>query len=65
VHKVLSSYDLTGGATTFIISWTMMAADKRLAQEALLAILGNADCKYTIIPQNVMRYADFMLQDGR
>jgi NitT/TauT family transport system substrate-binding protein len=102
VHKVLSSYDLTGGQTTFIIAWTTtkfyeenpktyqaftealseaqdlinkrpeeaariyleMAADKRLTQEALLAILRNPDYRYTIVPQNVMKYADFMFKTG-
>jgi NitT/TauT family transport system substrate-binding protein len=102
VHKVLSSYELTGGQTTFIISWTTtkfyqdnpktyqafvealaeaqelinrqpaeaakvyleMSADKRLTQEALVSMLANPDYKYTIVPQNVMKYADFMHKTG-
>ena len=102
VHKVLSSYEFTGGQTTFIISWTTskfyqdnpktyqafteallesqafiarepaeaariyleMSADKRLTQDALLAMLKNPDYKYTHVPQNVMKYAEFMIRTG-
>jgi NitT/TauT family transport system substrate-binding protein len=102
VHKVLSSYEFTGGQTTFIISWTTtrfhqenpktyqafvealseaqelinrqpaeaariyleMSSDKRLTHEALVAMLANPDYKYTIVPQNIMKYADFMYKTG-
>lgn len=102
IHKVLSSYELTGGQATFIISWTTtkfyqenpktyqafaealleaqafiannpadaariylaMSADKRLSQEFLVSILNNPDYKFTNVPQNVMKYADFMLSTG-
>ncbi|TMG97880.1 MAG: ABC transporter substrate-binding protein [Betaproteobacteria bacterium] len=102
IHRVLSSYDLTGGQTTFIIAWTStkfhdenpktyqafvdalleaqafinsrppqaakiylaMSGDKRLAQEELVSILGNPDYKFTNVPQNIMKYAEFMLRSG-
>ena len=102
VHKVLSSYEFTGGQTTFILAWTTvkfyqenpktyqaftdalleaqefinaqpseaarvylaMSGDKRLTQEALLAMLKNPDYRYTNVPQNVMTYADFMVKTG-
>ena len=102
VHKVLSSYEFTGGQTTFIISWTTtkfhqenpktyqafvealaeaqafinarpadaariyleMSADKRLTQEVLVSLLANPDYKYTIVPQNVLKYAEFMFRTG-
>ena len=102
IHKVLSSYELTGGQTTFIISWTTtkfyqenpktyqafaealveaqdlinsrpaeaariyleMSSDKRLSQELLVSLLANPDYKYTNVPQNVMKYAEFMFSAG-
>jgi NitT/TauT family transport system substrate-binding protein len=102
VHKVLSSYEFTGGQTTFIISWATtkfhqknpktyqafvdalaeaqafintkpaeaariyleMSADKRLTQDVLVSLLANPDYKYTNVPQNVMKYADFMFRTG-
>jgi NitT/TauT family transport system substrate-binding protein len=102
VHKVLSSYDFTGGATTFIISWTTtkfyqenpktyqaftaaleeaqafirankkeaseiylsMSGDKRLSVNDMQSMLSNPDYVFTIVPQNVMKYATFMLSTG-
>jgi NitT/TauT family transport system substrate-binding protein len=102
MHKVLSSYEFTGGQTTFIISWTTtkfhqenpktyqafvdalaeaqafinarpaeaariyleMSADKRLTQDVLVSLLANPDYKYTNVPQNVMKYAEFMFRTG-
>jgi NitT/TauT family transport system substrate-binding protein len=102
IHRVLSSYDLTGGQTTFIIAWTSakfhdenpktyqafvdalleaqafinsrpadaakiylaMSGDKRLTQEELMSILRNPDYRFTNVPQNIMRYAEFMLRSG-
>jgi len=102
IHKVLSSYELTGGQTTFIISWTTtkfyqenpkvyqaftealleaqsfiannpadaariylaMSSDKRLTQDALVSILSDPDYKFTDVPQNIMKYADFMFSTG-
>jgi NitT/TauT family transport system substrate-binding protein len=102
VHKVLSSYEFTGGQTTFIISWTTtkfhqenpktyqafvealaeaqafinarpaeaariyleMSADKRLTQDVLVSLLANPDYQYTNVPQNVMKYAEFMFRTG-
>ena len=101
-HKVLSSYEFTGGQTTFIIAWTTtkfydenpktyqafvdalaeaqtfinqrpaeaariyieMSADKRLTQEMLVSLLANPDYKYTNVPQNVMKYVQFMFRTG-
>jgi len=102
IHRVLSSYDFTGGQTTFIISWTTtkfyqenpktyrafteallesqefinsqpaeaariylaMSSDKRLTQEVLVSMLANPEYRYTIVPQNIMKYADFMVRTG-
>ena len=41
-----------------------MSGDKRLAQEELVSILGNPDYKFTNVPQNIMKYAEFMLRSG-
>jgi len=41
-----------------------MSADKRLTQEDLVSILGNPDYKFTNVPQNIMKYAEFMLRSG-
>jgi len=102
IHRVLSSYEFTGGQTTFIISWTTtrfyqdnpktyqafvealaeaqelinrqpaeaakiyleMSSDKRLTHDALVGMLTNPEYRYTIVPQNVMKYADFMVKTG-
>lgn len=102
IHKVLNSYDVLGGAATFIIGSTTtkfyqanpktyqafvdalaeaeafinknkreaaamyleMSGDKRLALDDLTRMLGNPEYRFTMTPENVMKYATFMQSIG-
>ena len=101
VHRVLDSYDVLGGPSTFNVVWTstkfhdanpktydaFLAALKdadamindnpkeaaqiyvkeqgsKLPVDFIEKILHDPENKYTLIPQNVMKYASFMHQTG-
>ncbi len=102
IHKVLNSYDVLGGAATFIIASTTtkfyqanpktyqafvdslaeaetfinnnrheaaaiyiaMSGEKRLTADDLTRMLGNPEYRFTMTPENVLKYATFMQSIG-
>src|SRR5256885_6492871 len=101
VHRVLSSYEVLGGPSTFNLVWTtskfhdqnpklyraflaaleegmsFIGADKRAAAELWVVaeksklpldfvekIIKDPENSFTTTPQNVMKYAEFMLKVG-
>ena len=102
IRKVLNSYELLGGAATFIIASTTtkfhqanpktyqafvdalaeaetfvnnnkreaaaiyiaMSGEKRLTADELTRMLGNPEYRFTMTPENVLKYASFMQSIG-
>jgi NitT/TauT family transport system substrate-binding protein len=102
IHKVVNSYDVLGGAATFIIASTTtkfyqanpktyqafvdalaeaetfvnnnkreaatiyvaMSGEKRLTADDLTQMLGNPEYRFTMTPENVLKYASFMQSIG-
>jgi NitT/TauT family transport system substrate-binding protein len=102
IHKVLNSYDVLGGAATFIIASTTakfyqanpktyqsfvdalaeaemfivnnkreaaviyltMSGEKRLTADELTQMLGSPQYRFTMTPENVLKYASFMQSIG-
>jgi NitT/TauT family transport system substrate-binding protein len=102
IHKVANSYDILGGAATFIIASTTtkfyqanpktyqafvealaeaetfinskkpeaaaiyiaMSGEKRLTADDLTKMLGNPEYRFTMTPENVLKYASFMQSIG-
>jgi NitT/TauT family transport system substrate-binding protein len=102
IHKVLNSYDVLGGAATFIIASTTtkfyqanpktyqafvdalaeaeaflnnnkreaaiiyveMSGEKRLTADELTRMLANPEYRFTMTPENVLKYAAFMHSIG-
>ena len=102
IHKVANSYDILGGAATFIIASTTtkfyqanpktyqafvdalaesetfigknqreaaviylaMSGEKRLTADELTKMLGSPEYRFTMTPENVLKYASFMQSIG-
>jgi NitT/TauT family transport system substrate-binding protein len=101
VHRLLSSYDVLGSPSTFMMAWTttrfrkenpiltaaiyaaasdavaMIKQDKasaadtylrmtkdKIPPEKLMAMLSDPEVQFTLVPQNVMRQANFMADAG-
>jgi len=101
VSRVLSSYDVLGGKSTFVVAisterfakaspkvfkvvcdslaetqeWInankkeaaeiyLKATKSKETVEEILAQMNDPDIEYTVVPMNIQKYADFMLQTG-
>jgi len=102
IHKVVNSYDVLGGAATFIIAssttkfyqanpktyqafvdalaeaetfigknqheaatiYLAMSGEKRLTADELTKMLGSPEYRFTMTPENVLKYAAFMQSIG-
>jgi len=102
MHRVVNSYEVLGGAATFIIGSTTtkfyqanpktyqafvdalaeaetfinnnrreaatiylaMSGEKRLTADELTRMLGNPEYRFTMTPENVLKYASFMQSIG-
>ncbi len=75
IHTVLNSFDVLGGSHSFTVA--CLNADKRAAAalwiedaksklplDMVEAILAGPQVKWTLTPENTMKYADFMAEVG-